>query len=557
MLKGLAQWGQELYWTRIGDQRLGLAPPGSRDPGLLRSGSTPCLLTVLRLAAHQERGRRSDSDLAAALVRAGRLALAVELVRSGAGRSGPEEDLVHLVRTAGEAGDLDGARALAESLTDRALRDSALVARIPAVARAGDHEGAAGLARTVRYPHNWPRAWAGLAKAVADGGDLPAALGYAARAVECAGAGAGAESGRVLVTAMEIAYAAGDHVLAGVFADRVEELVRREGRKGTGQRAFLVAVLAFEARNGDLDRLDAVLRSVARAAAAKAAEEAEAAAAGSRERDADPDVLCLTIRARPSPHFDARIVPELLEAVAESADRDVALALADRAEELLRPDAGFEGFEGFALREAVTLLLARHGQVERATALADRIVDPDLRAARKAGVVEALARSGDTDRAEALAHALADRRARSRALMAVVGELARRGDTARAEALVPAIPDRWGRGEALADVVGALARQGEPERAEDLAHTIPHGRARARALAALVERSEPARARRLAARAVFLGGWATVLDDLEEIAPGGIVAIADEVMSRRRARTPGTGGGATAGTAPVPPGRRP
>ncbi|MFJ6770162.1 hypothetical protein ACIQOV_04140, partial [Kitasatospora sp. NPDC091257] len=502
---------------------------------LLRSGSTPCLLTVLRLAAYQETGRRSDPDLAAALVRAGRLALAVELVRSGAGRARPEEDLVHLVRTAGEAGDLDGARALAESLTDRALRDSALVAHIPAVARAGDHEGAAGLARTVRYPHNWPRAWAGLAKAVADGGDLPAALGYAARAVECAGAGA--ESGRALVTAMEIAYAAGDHVLAGMFADRVEDLVRREGRKGTGQRASLVAVLAFEARIGDLGRLDAVLRSVARAAA-RAAEEAEAAATGSRERDADPDVLCLTIRARPSPHFDARIVPELLEAIAESADREVALALADRAEELLRRDAGFEGF---ALREAVTLLLARHGQVERATALADRIVDPDLRAARKAGVVEALARSGDTDRAEALAHALADRRARSRALMAVVGELARRGETARAEALVPAIPDRWGRGEALVDVVGALARQGEPERAEDLAHTIPHGRARARALAALVERSEPARARRLAARAVFLGGWAMILDDLEEIAPGGTVAIADEEMRRRKARTPGTG----------------
>ncbi|MGW7445063.1 hypothetical protein [Kitasatospora sp. NPDC054795] len=536
MLKGLAQWGQEPYWTRIGDQRLGLAPPGSRDTGLLRSGSAPCLLTVLRLAAYQETGRRSDPNLAAALVRAGRLARTVELVRSGAGRAGPEEDLVHLVRTAGEAGDLDGARALAESLTDRALRDSALVAHIPAVARAGDHEGAAGLARTVRYPHNWPRAWAGLAKAVADGGDLPAALGYAARAVECAGAGA--ESGRALVTAMEIAHAAGDHVLAGMFADRVEDLVRREGRKGTGQRASLVAVLAFEVRNGDLDRLDAVLGSVARAAAARAAEEAEAAATGAQECDADPDVLCLTIRARPSPHFDARIVPELLEAIAESADREVALALADRAEELLRRDAGFEGF---ALREAVTLLLARHGQVERATALADRIADPDLRAARKAGVVEALARSGDTDRAEALAHALADRRARSRALMAVVGELARRGDTARAEALVPAIPDRWGRGEALVDVVGALARQGEPERAEDLAHTIPHGRARARALAALVELSEPARARRLAARAVFLGGWAMVLDDLEEIAPGGTAAIADEVMRRRKARTPGTG----------------
>ncbi|MFJ9770677.1 hypothetical protein ACIRVF_05495 [Kitasatospora sp. NPDC101157] len=536
MVKGLAQWGPELYWTRYGDQRLGPAPPGSGDRGLLRSGFAPCLLTVLRLAAHQETDRRSDPDLAAALVRAGHVDRAVELVRSGGSRSGPEADLARLVRVAGEAGDLDGARVLLDSLTDRALRDDALVAHIAAVARAGDHERAARLAQTVRYPHNWPRAWAGLAKAVADGGDFPAALEHLARAVECAGRGA--ESGRVLVTAVEIAHAAGDRVLAGDFADRVEDLVRSEGRESVGQRAFLVAVLAVEARLGDLDRLDAVLRSVARAAAARSAAEAEAAAAaaGPGDGQADPDVLCLTIRARPSPHFDARIVPELLEALAESADREVALAVADRAEELLRRDTWFEGF---ALREAVTSLLARHGRVERAMALVDRIDDPDLRTARTAHVVEVLARSGDTDRAEALARALADRRARSRALMAVVGELARSGETARAEALVPAIPDRWGRGEALIDVVAALARQGEPERAEDLAHTIPHGRARAWALATLVGLSEPARARRLAARAVFLGGLTMVLDALEEIAPGAVVAVADELMSQRKARTPG------------------
>ncbi|WP_033352509.1 hypothetical protein [Kitasatospora aureofaciens] len=550
MLKGLAQWGQELYWTMFGDQRFGLAPPTGGDTGLLRSGFAPCLLTVLRLAAHQEVGRGAGLDLAAALVRARHPARAVELLRSGAGRSAPEEDLARLVRAADEAGDLDGARVLAESLTDRALRDSALVAHIPAVARAGERERAADLVRTVRYPHNRPRAWAGLAEAVADGGDFPAALRYAARAAECAGGGA--EMGRVLVTGMEIAHAAGDPVLAGTFADRVEDLVRREGRTGAGQRAFLVAVLALEVRGGDLDRLDAVLRSVARAAAAKAAEEARAAAATLHAGDADPDVLCLTVLAPPSPHLDARIVPELLAAVAEDVDRQVALALADRGEELLRGDAGPAGF---ALRKAVTLLLARHGQAERAMALADRIVEPDLRAARKAEVVEALARSGDTDRAEVLAHAFTDRRARSRALMAVVGELARRGETARAEALVPAIPDRWGRGEALIDVVGALARQGETERAEDLAHTIPHARTRARALVALVQASEPARARRLAARAVLLGGWPMLLDGLEEIAPGGALAIADEVTAQREAtRAPATEETRRRGR---PPGRRP
>ncbi|MEU8517676.1 hypothetical protein AB0C76_39795 [Kitasatospora sp. NPDC048722] len=526
MPKGLAQLGSWLYVRRARDQRLGPAPAGSADRGLLRSGFVPCLLTVLRLAAHQEADGGAGMGLAAALVRAGHLARAVELVRSGAGRSGREEDLVRLVRTAGEAGDLDGARALAESLTERPQHDRALVARIPAVARAGDHEGAAALVETVRYPHNRPQAWAALAKAVADGGDFPAALGYAARATE---RGGGADSGRVLLTAMEIAHAAGDHVLAGTFADRVEDLVRCEGSKGTGQRALLVALLAFEARNGDLDRLDAVLRSLVRAASAEAEPQ-------ETDVDSDADALYLTIlaRRRPCPPFDVRLVPELLEEVAETADREVALAVADRIEELLLHDAGFD------LREAVTLLLARHGQAERAMALADRIVEPDLRAARKADALEALARSGETARAEALARALSDRWARSRVLMTVVGELARRGETARAEALVPAIPDRWGRGEALVDVVGALARQGEPERAEELAHTIVLGETRARALAALVEVSDPVRARRLAARAVFLGGWGTVLLDLEEIAPGGALAIAEEVMAWWEAHPPTT-----------------
>lgn len=514
MPKGLAQMGYRLYVRRLRDQRLGLAPPYSRDDGLLHSGFAPCLVTVLRLAVHHQEDKSAGMGLASVLVGAGHLSRAVELLRSQPGRSNPERDLFLLVQMAGEAGDLEGAQALAEWLTDRSLRDDALVALIQAVARAGERERAAALAETVRYPHNWPRAWAGLAEAVAEGGDFTAALGYAAKAAECAG---GVDLGRVLLTSMEIAHAAGDHALARTFADRVEDLVRQ----GAGQRAFLVAVLAFEARSGDLERLDTVLDGLVRAAEAEAAENP---AAGSQDADGDADALCLTILARPRPPFDERVLPELLEAVAETVDREVALALADRAEELLRSDTGFDSFH---LREALTLLLARHGQVERAMALADWIVEPDLRAARQAEIVEALARSGDTDRAEVLARAITSRWARSRALMAVVSELAQRGETARAEALIPAIPDRWGRGEALIDVVVALARQGEQERAENLAHTILLNETRARALAELVAVSDPTRARRLAARAVFLGGWAMVLEELEEIAPGGALAIAE------------------------------
>jgi tetratricopeptide (TPR) repeat protein len=546
MRKVLAQLGFELSTRRLWDEEAGAAPLYDRNDSLLRRGYAPCLVTVVRIAARRQVRGGAGPQLAATLVRAGHLGRAVELVRSGGGRSGPGEDLLRLVVTAAGTGDLDGARALAESLTDRSLHDRARVALVPAVERAGDHEAAVALAETVRYPHNWPSAWLGLAEALAERGDYPAALGCAAKAAECYSGVA--ERGRVLLASMRIAYASGDHALARAFADRVEDLVRHQKRRGPGQSALLVEVLAFEVERGDLERLDAVLRgihaeaaAVAEAAAAvgTAAAVDYAAAVGnaapqSQEADGDPDIQALTIRAEPQPPFDAKIVARLLETVTETADRDVALALADRGEELLRRNLGVDGVQ---LREAMTLLLARHGQAERALALTDEIAEPDLRAAHKAQIVEALARSGDTDRAEALARALTDDWARTRALMALVGELARRGDTARAEALVSAIPDRWGRGEALIDVVAALARQGAPERAEDLAHTIPLGRTRARALAEAVDASDPVRARRLAARAVFLGGWTLVLDNLERIAPGAALAIADEVMARREAQS--------------------
>lgn len=539
MLEGIAGLGPELFFRRAQDQHIGLAPPRSSDKDLLRSGFEPCLLTVLRLSAYQKADKGAGRDLATALVRAGHLSRAVDVLRYGGRESEPDKYLVRLAQMVGEAGDLDGAWTLVGSLTNRALHDDALVTLIPVMARAGERERAVALAETVRYPHNWPRAWAGLAEAVADGGDFAAALGYAAKAEECAG---DAELGRVLLTSMKIAHNAGDHVLAGTFADRVEDLVRQESRYGPGQRGLLVAVLAFEARNGDLERLDSVLRSLARAAAtaaaevtATAAESAAAAESDSQKPDNEADLQYLTILATPRPAFDPKLVSDLLDAVAATAtDRDVDLALADRGEEFLR--TGATGGTEFHVRQVVMSLLARHGHVERALALADEIVEPGLRTMGEVAIVEALARAGDTGRAETLARALPNRWARSRAVMAVVKELAERGETARAEALIPAIPDRWGRGEALIDVVRALAGQGELDRAEHLAHTILLGQTRARALAGLAERAavpDPARARALAARAVFLGGWTMILEELDVIAPGGALAVADEVGGRR------------------------
>ncbi|MFJ1811219.1 MULTISPECIES: hypothetical protein [unclassified Streptomyces] len=171
----------------------------------------------------------------------------------------------------------------------------------------------------------------------------------------------------------------------------------------------------------------------------------------------------------PRSPLDAWDLACVLDAVAETADQDVALALADRAETLI--DIG-DGHGHDILLRSVTLLLARRGQVERAMALADRL-DADLRVGRQAEIVGEPACYGDMGRAEALAHAITDCRAQARALIEVVRELARRGDPDRAEVLVHSITDRWAQGEALVAVVRELARHGDPGRAPHPLYRLP------------------------------------------------------------------------------------
>ncbi|WP_406119759.1 tetratricopeptide repeat protein [Streptomyces sp. NBC_00989] len=251
-----------------------------------------------------------------------------------------------------------------------------------------------------------------------------------------------------------------------------------------------------------------------------------------RHGDADPDMLIRYLPVPSSP-LGASDLAHVLDAVAESAAQEVALTLADRAETLLDTTVGFDHD---LLLSALTLLLARRGQVERAMALADRIDSPAARAGQQAAIVGQLARYGDTDRAEALASEITDRRARTRALIEVVRELARRGDPDRAETLARSITDRWAEGEALIAVVRELARRGDPERAEALAHSIAYRATRARALAVLAELSDPPRARRLAAQVMVLDDWATALPLLERLVPRAVATVAHHAEELLRDR---------------------
>lgn len=498
MPKGSAQWG-ELRVTREWERGRGLAPENDTGKDVVRSGFEPCLPAVLRLSVRRAPDAGASWRFQGALARTGHLARAAERAFTISDELKQSEELLALVKAAADAGDLRGAQALAESVPVRQLQDQALVALVPAWARAGERDRGAALAERIRYPHHWGRAWAMLAKVVADNGDTHEALGFATRADEMSsGVFAGEWTAHVLALLVEVAAATGDQARAAALADRVEDFARSGAQHGRGHALDwgrpgpLAAVLACEALGGDLDRIDALLRR------------------------------------SPRTPLDAVVMADVLDAVPETADHDVALALADRATTLLDTD---DGRHQDVLLRAVTLLLAGRGQAERAMALADWIGAPDLRAVRWAEIVRELARHGDTGRAEALAHTITHRPAQARALIDVVRELARHGDTDRAEALAHTITDRWAQGEALVAVVQELARRGDLGRAEALAPSIAYRATRARALVALAELSEPSHARRLAAQAVILDGWYTVLPVLERIAPRSVATLVDQMTS--------------------------
>ena len=566
MSRRMALWGEDLFWSREWERRRGLAPESHAELGLVQGGFEPCLLAVLRLSLGTEPDTRvSTGWFRQALARTGHLARAAESAYTISDEAKRGEELLTLVKAAADTEDLRGAQELAESITARQLRDLALLALVPAWARAGERDRAVAVAESVRYPHNWGKAWALLAKGAADNGDTLDALKFADRADAEASSAGFDGTGEVLARLAEVADAVGDQVRAAMLADRVEDFARSHKRNPWTQPGPLAGVLVREALRGDLDRVDALLDRRVGAGGGSGGESgggSEAGAGsgggsgsegrgrngggsgsggGSGERSLDgaepvgqntarpgdpapdPDMLIKYLPVPRSP-LSASDMAYVLDAVAEAGAQDVALALADRAEALLDTAVSFDHGR---LLSALTLLLARRGQVERAMALVERIV-PEWRAGRQAEIVGQLARYGDTGRAEALAYGITDRRAQTRALIDVVRELARRGDPERAETVAHSITDRWSEGEALIAVVRELARRGDPDRAEALARSIAYRATRARALVVLAELSDPPRARRLAAQVMVLDDWPAALPLLERVAPRAMVTVADQ-----------------------------
>ncbi|WP_405865749.1 hypothetical protein OG407_42455 [Streptomyces sp. NBC_01515] len=526
--KRLALWGEELFWSREEERRGGLAPENHAELALVRRGFEPCLLAVLRLSLGTAPDTRvSDGWFRQALARTGHLARAAESAYAIDDEAERSEELLALVKAAAGAEDLCAAQELAEAIPVRQVRDRALVALVPAWALAGERDRAVAVAGSVRYPHNWGVAWALLAKASADRGDVLDALGFAGRADAEASSAGFDGTGEVLALLVEVADAVGDQVRAALLADRVEDFARshRSSSPGPwGQPGPLAVVLAREALRGDLDRVDALLRGTVGAGGGGGGGLGGDHSGGQGVApQTEPDTFITYLPVPRSP-LGALDTARVLDAVAGTAAQDVALGLADRAEALLDTVVGLDRHD---LLRSLVLLLARHGEVERAMALADRIDSPVARAGQQAEIVGQLARYGDTERAETLARGITDRRAQARALIDVVRELARRGDPDQAEAVAHSITDRWAEGEALIAVVREVGRRGDPDRAEVLARSIVYRATRDRALVALAELSDPPRARRLAAQVMVLDGWVPALPLLERLAPRALATVAD------------------------------
>ncbi|GII67262.1 hypothetical protein Skr01_73470 [Sphaerisporangium krabiense] len=306
--------------------------------------------------------------------------------------------------------------------------------RIPAVT-----ERAVAAVQTIAGEHGHDRALGALVTAVACCGDVE---GAADLAVEL---GRTSYSRAHALTALAATVsAAGDRELAVELAEAVPLIATRPNA---------LCIVAREiARQGDR-RWALELAGQAKALACDLNDKgrrarAMVAVAGVLGACADPEADTV-IDSIESPYHRVQALVAVAGAVP---DRDRARALAERAEELARPQA---------------------------QAWPPQVLVP---------VAETLAAAGDWDRAEALARVTGDRDVRTRVLGDLVRLIAGR-DPARAESVVRRrIQGAQNQARAMVWVAKGLAAQGELDRAEKLALSLPAPEPRARALAMVVEK---------------------------------------------------------------------
>ncbi|MHA6762179.1 ATP-binding protein [Streptacidiphilus sp. PAMC 29251] len=450
----------------------------------------------------------ADRERAAALSRA------LEVVASMPADDDTDDsdDAVLLVAAAGAAalaGEDARAEALARAITDPEWRPEALVLMAKVSLGCGDIERAAGLAAVAERfcresvrPYPRAKALAALARATDAGGDRAGAVRLTGALPVLAGATASPYwRAEVQVEWVGALAAMGE-------SDRAETLARTilpSLREWAGQE--LVRTLS---NRGEFDRAEAFVlgignererREVGRTLAQ------EAVTHGAFERAGR---LLDAFEALPEDR--ARLLTSLARAAAVGGARHRAAVLAASLRDLAQTRSDSQFRDSVARYAAEALAWSR--QFDEAEDLARGITDPYYQADALVALVRAAARSGQPGLAAMWAHR--------------AGESCSRTDGYTQFLL-------------LSRLVEAVTATGDLSTALDLAEGIPNSNWHAGALAKLTRFVEPARGRRLMARALALGNWSSLLDDLGRLAPEALPALTDTLLGWEE-----TGGGSVA-----------
>ncbi len=452
--------------------------------------------------------------LAEAAARAGNLDRAMAVAGSITDTNEQAAALRTLVELAARAGDLDRAMAVADSITLQDRQDEALGGLVEAAASAGDADRAIAVARSISDPDKQGRALKHLVWAVAYPGNVVEAERMA-RSMTGPSQQAAALSGLA-----EALVAAGE-------LNRAETVARSITDPNWHDEA-LTSVTEALVTASERDRAETVARLITDptrraymliklvAAMTQVGDGNEAAALA---RDAETAASFIT---------DSSSQAMLLTALVEA---EAAVDL-DRAESVASAITSSEG-----QAQAFTALVkaaAHAGDIERAIILAKRaeaaartIGDWSVHAAL-IDLVEAMANAGDLDRAEKVAHSL-DAEWKMIALQTLVNAAARAGNLDRAATVASSITDPNKQAETLTALAKARARAGDWDGAERQILSITDLSWQAVALTDLARNIEPARARALLARALYIDDWTTPLAALVQVEPSALGQIADIV----------------------------
>ncbi|KOX18464.1 hypothetical protein ADK67_36890 [Saccharothrix sp. NRRL B-16348] len=320
--------------------------------------------------------------------------------------------LVLLVEATAEVSGIDRAEALARAITaEYEDRDKALMSVTEAVARTGDVQRTEITANSITAPYWRTRALASAAGIVAEAGDIAGVATLIARAHDIADSIDGLEQQAWgLCSVAEAAGKARDRDLAGRLIDRAEANARaidtRSSLMADQQARVLVAVAETAARIGDLDRADAIIRSIvvlAQQAWALASVAEVVARAGDVERARALILRAETVSRTPDLMGQRELLSGLrsvTEAAVEAGDLDGARLLVARAEAIARSISGAEDRSGALASAAEVAAVA--GDPTRADAVIKFIADPYVQAWALMRTGDATARAGSFDQAREL-----------------------------------------------------------------------------------------------------------------------------------------------------------